>query len=241
MVPALDLRSFFARTVRLMQKGTNPLGLACDRGKLDMVQLLLRHGADVNSRDPEATLPLFKAIFRGHLCVVRELLAAGANPNGRDEVGHNPLHWLAHGGMVEVSKRSILAACSGLCLFVCFVCLFGGGGGHKLCFIIHRSLSLERIIDHPECTTLAARVRGPHQHRTRRGCYESVGRAAGGVGLVLSVTTGCDAQHPHTVALTTSWSFLPSILFCRTTVSGARDAGYEGAYPSGSAAGRRKH
>ncbi|CAN0526549.1 unnamed protein product, partial [Scytosiphon promiscuus] len=70
-----------------MQKGTNPLGLACDRGKLGMVQLLLRHGADVNSRDPEANSPLFKAIFRGHLCVVREGLAAGANPNDRDEVG----------------------------------------------------------------------------------------------------------------------------------------------------------
>ena len=87
------------------QRGYTPLVLACYAGNLDLVQLLLHHGANPNGCDPRQT-PLNGACTKSsvalfekrlHLLeplrqVIRELLAHGADPNLQGDDGESPLH-----------------------------------------------------------------------------------------------------------------------------------------------------
>ena len=47
---------------------------------LELVRLLLRHGADVNGRRKDGLTALHSAAYRGHLAVIRALLERGADP-----------------------------------------------------------------------------------------------------------------------------------------------------------------
>ena len=60
-------------------RGKTLLHLASERGCPDAAEALLRHGAEVNSRDKQSRTSLHLAAERGHLAVVRALLAAGAD------------------------------------------------------------------------------------------------------------------------------------------------------------------
>lgn len=94
--------------------GNVPLPLAARAGKLEIVQLLLEAGADVNStmdgRHPdgdtvrEATA-LLHAASRGYLDVVELLLANGADPNKVEiQEGDTPLHGAAFFDYADVIK-----------------------------------------------------------------------------------------------------------------------------------------
>lgn len=60
------------------------LAQACQRGRLDIVTLLLEKGADANG-DPQGRAPLEVALENGNLELMRLLLAKGANPDGRPQ------------------------------------------------------------------------------------------------------------------------------------------------------------
>lgn len=60
------------------------LAQACQRGRLDIVTLLLEKGADANG-DPQGRAPLEIALGNGNLELMRLLLAKGANPDGRPQ------------------------------------------------------------------------------------------------------------------------------------------------------------
>jgi hypothetical protein len=57
-----------------------PLHVAADQGNLEIVDLLLAGGADVNARDHGGRVPIFFAIRRDHSEVVWRLVEAGADP-----------------------------------------------------------------------------------------------------------------------------------------------------------------
>lgn len=62
------------------------LAIACDQGKLEMVELFINSGVAVN--DPDAIiyphmLPISRAAGKGHLTIVKLLLDAGAEVNYR--------------------------------------------------------------------------------------------------------------------------------------------------------------
>ncbi|XP_067312958.1 ankyrin repeat and SOCS box protein 12b [Pseudorasbora parva] len=59
-----------------------PLRTAASQGHLRCLEVLLAHGAEVDSLDVKAQTPLFTAVAAKHLDCVVALLAAGANPNG---------------------------------------------------------------------------------------------------------------------------------------------------------------
>lgn len=99
------------------QDGVYPLGLATFRGRLDIVRLLLRHGARVDTHGPGGPTALHTACVGGHLSIVKALVAAGADPKEIDDKNQSALHWVAHQGSIQVSKRSMLGADP------------GGGGG----------------------------------------------------------------------------------------------------------------
>ncbi len=61
-----------------------PLHVALDMGHVDIARLLLKHGADMNSRDNSRNTPLHLASEYGHLETVRLLVERGANIDAED-------------------------------------------------------------------------------------------------------------------------------------------------------------
>jgi len=57
---------------------------------LEVVELLLTHGADVNGRRKDGLTPLHSAAYRGHLKVIHYLLDHGADPNVTGYTGEGP-------------------------------------------------------------------------------------------------------------------------------------------------------
>ena len=86
--------------------GFTPLGLAAFFGHKEAVELLLRHGADVNavSRNATGYTALTGAVAAGHTEIVALLLGAGANPSHRYGPAYTPLLEAAGGGKLEIAQ-----------------------------------------------------------------------------------------------------------------------------------------
>jgi ankyrin repeat protein len=91
------------------EDGYQPLGLAAYFGHEEIVEYLIKAGAQVNSpsKNSLGVTPLQSAVAGGHLEITRVLLTAGASPNVRERGGYTPLHTAAHNGNVEI-VRSLL-------------------------------------------------------------------------------------------------------------------------------------
>ena len=87
-----------------------PLHSAAYYGDLEMVQVLIECGVDVNSKNSVGSTPLDFASLGGRQNeprVARLLIEHGANPNTRDMVGSTPLHRASRGGRIEVLRLLI--------------------------------------------------------------------------------------------------------------------------------------
>lgn len=91
----------------LLQKGANankqslnhwynpanaPLHDAVGAQRIDIIQLLLDHRADINIIDDEGKTPLHHAALYGNINIIKLLLNKGANPNIINDEGLTPLH-----------------------------------------------------------------------------------------------------------------------------------------------------
>jgi ankyrin repeat protein len=76
------------------QGGFTPLLYAARDGRIDIVQMLVAKGADIELAEANSITPLQMAIANENIALARYLLALGANPNSRDDYGRTPL-WLA--------------------------------------------------------------------------------------------------------------------------------------------------
>jgi len=73
--------------------GATPLHEAVRNGRIEVINLLIQHGADVNAVDAKGNSPLHVGMpSHVHRDVVTILMQHGANPNLRDEHGDTPLH-----------------------------------------------------------------------------------------------------------------------------------------------------
>jgi ankyrin repeat protein len=78
--------------------GATALRWACKRGHLEIVQLLLEKGADVNAQGGEYGNALYAAADGGHLEIVQLLLEKGADINAQGGYYGNALQAAAQGG-----------------------------------------------------------------------------------------------------------------------------------------------
>jgi len=90
--------------VATLNFGLTPLHAAAERGPVDIVEMLINKGADVNRRTTTAQgdPPLMWASQQGRSTVVEMLLAHGASPNVATlNFGLTPLHAAAERGPVD--------------------------------------------------------------------------------------------------------------------------------------------
>ena len=83
-------------------EGTQALLAALSHRQVDLVQLLIEKGVDLEGRGPKGTTALISAAELGHLDVVKVLIKGGAHLDARDEDGTTALIAAAKHGFTEV-------------------------------------------------------------------------------------------------------------------------------------------
>ena len=89
---------------------STPLHSAAYYGDLEMVQVLLEYGVDVDCPDKYGNTPLIYVSLNGHrndAGVARLLIERGADPNTRALDGYTPLHWASYYGRIEIARLLI--------------------------------------------------------------------------------------------------------------------------------------
>jgi Ankyrin repeats (3 copies) len=84
-------------------QGLSPLHSAANRGDLEMVQVLLDYGIDVNVGNEFGSTPLALGDFKDP-GVVRLLLDNGADPNARTQDRTTQLHRASRSGRIEIAR-----------------------------------------------------------------------------------------------------------------------------------------
>lgn len=81
-----------------------PLYFAAEKGYLDIVNLLISSGANVNSLDRRRETPLFKPAGRGHTMIVKRLLEAGTDATILDLWQRTPLQFATTYGRTDIVR-----------------------------------------------------------------------------------------------------------------------------------------
>jgi ankyrin repeat protein len=84
--------------------GSTPLRLAAMKGNLDIMKLLLEHGAIVDASRQSGRTALHWASLKGHPDIVKLLLDYGADVWAQDEFGRTSLDWSLIKGHLEVAN-----------------------------------------------------------------------------------------------------------------------------------------
>ena len=84
--------------------GSTPLHLAAQRGHLEVVELLVRHGAELDAEDALGSTPLLEAVSGAHADVAHMLLGRGADASNGDSNGRTPLHSAAAQDSLELAE-----------------------------------------------------------------------------------------------------------------------------------------
>ncbi|KMT09008.1 hypothetical protein BVRB_6g137160 isoform A [Beta vulgaris subsp. vulgaris] len=84
--------------------GRTPIHFASISGNVDVLLLLITHGADVNMTNFFGKTGLHYAAKRGWLPIAKTLVLVGAHVNARDKAGNTPLHNAACIGNLELCE-----------------------------------------------------------------------------------------------------------------------------------------
>eukprot|EP01116_Phalansterium_solitarium_P014079 TRINITY_DN315_c1_g1_i2.p1 TRINITY_DN315_c1_g1~~TRINITY_DN315_c1_g1_i2.p1 ORF type:complete len:591 (+),score=116.21 TRINITY_DN315_c1_g1_i2:144-1916(+) len=80
---------------------TVPLHVAANKGIMELLDMLLAHGADTEIASPKYGTALHVAISKNHQRTARRLMDVGALPNAVNADGETPLHLAAYGGLLD--------------------------------------------------------------------------------------------------------------------------------------------
>jgi ankyrin repeat protein len=84
-----------------------PLAFAAGHGNLEIVKLLLKHGADINGAVAYGDVPLIKAAEVGNNDIVAHLISAGADVNKPNNFGMTPFIGLCAAGELELVELAL--------------------------------------------------------------------------------------------------------------------------------------
>jgi uncharacterized protein len=119
---ALGLASFFGQlpiVKLLLEKKANPnvpsnnpykvtpLHSACAISQYEIIELLIRHGADVNAKQMQGVTPLHSAAHNGQTKIIKLLIENGADVNSKMENGQTPLVMANEKGFQETAALII--------------------------------------------------------------------------------------------------------------------------------------
>ncbi|XP_065184808.1 E3 ubiquitin-protein ligase HACE1-like [Sycon ciliatum] len=85
----------FNPNMHLSRSGDSLLHIAANAGAIEVLTVMLKRGADVNSRDKNRNTALHLTARGNHQRCFGRLLEFGADINASDKRGLTPLHWLA--------------------------------------------------------------------------------------------------------------------------------------------------
>eukprot|EP00435_Cladocopium_sp_Y103_P076030 s2_g73.t1 len=91
------------------RKGRTPLHLAAEKGRVEVVALLLRFGASVEATDRDGWTAWLGAAEYGHAAVVEQLISAGAKVDAANNKGFTALHVAARNGHAALVEQLISA------------------------------------------------------------------------------------------------------------------------------------
>ncbi|KAF4448950.1 putative ankyrin repeat protein [Fusarium austroafricanum] len=86
----------------LKWKDKSALHAAASNGRVENINILLKHGSDVDAINQIMQTPLHIAALEGHAEAVETLLEAGAELNVRDKYSQSPVYFAAYQGHVDV-------------------------------------------------------------------------------------------------------------------------------------------
>jgi ankyrin repeat protein len=104
----LEVKSILTKQPELIDQfssdGFQALGLAAFFGQSEVVEYLIKEGAEVNtpSKNPMMVRPLHSSVAARHMRVTELLLEAGAEINCYQKDGYTPLHEAAGNGQLEM-------------------------------------------------------------------------------------------------------------------------------------------
>lgn len=115
---AADIRAQAAKNPAVVRTyrtwtGDSLLGLAAEKGRVDLAQALIQLGADVNGKDvgarPVSFTPLCAAVVYDQPEMIRFLLAAGADPNDGGTSGFSATEAANAEGTKPTTREALLA------------------------------------------------------------------------------------------------------------------------------------
>lgn len=74
------------------ERGESPLHIASKNGRFQLVDYLLKHGANIRLKDLYGRIALHYAVLNDHVYITEQLLKYTSNPNEQDDFGFSPLH-----------------------------------------------------------------------------------------------------------------------------------------------------
>ena len=84
--------------------GETSLHYACVRGHIDVVEFLIKKGANLHVKDNDEFSPLHFATGSGHKEVVSLLVSKGAKVNAKERRGITPLHLASSAGHTDIAR-----------------------------------------------------------------------------------------------------------------------------------------
>lgn len=91
--------------LRHKRGASSPLMIASFRGHKRIVEVLLRHGAELTAQNDEGRTPLMLAAGSGHTAIVEMLVARGAEIRAQDKHGKTAIGYAVDGGFSDIADR----------------------------------------------------------------------------------------------------------------------------------------